>query len=251
MMPQRYDAFNMGLSQLSPGFRNSGMMSHHTMDADASAHTYDFNRMQQHLSDGPSFGYRSNLQNIQENEHDENVEDPSSPEISPQHRNTGSITTAMTGSVIRRASHREGPMNSSHERSLFHSLYGQAGAYEPMSSDLTTADMCLSECIKWMNNILETKLVSSNKIMFSFFNLICVGTLYLHELYHRQSRRRTGTSARMPPPSYQQNIWQLPHRESSSAQMQNPASQSNTSPHSDSNIRPAAEKTPLLQPKNT
>lgn len=142
MMPQRYDSFNMGTSQMSPGFRNSGIVSH-----DATSHAYEFNRMmQQHLSDGASFGYRSNLQNIQENEHDENVEDPSStPEISPQHRASGSISAAMTGSVIRRASHREGPMNSSHDRSLFHSLYGQAGAYEPMSSDLTTADMCLSK----------------------------------------------------------------------------------------------------------
>lgn len=141
MMPQRYD---MGLSQMSPGFRNSGIVSHHMMDTDAPSH--DFNRMmQQHLSDGASFGYRSNLQNIQENEHDENNEDPSTPEISPQHRAGCSISTAMTGSVIRRASQREGPMNSSHDRSLFHSLYGQTGAYEPVSSDLTTADMCLSK----------------------------------------------------------------------------------------------------------
>lgn len=146
MMPQRNDPFNMGLSQMSPGFRNSGIGSHHMMDIDAPSHAYDFNRMmQQHLSDGASFGYRSNLQNIQENEQDENVEDPSTPEISPQHRAGGSISTAMTGSIIRHASHREGPMNASHDRSLFHSLYGQTGAYEPMSSDLTTADMCLSE----------------------------------------------------------------------------------------------------------
>lgn len=153
MVPQRYDAFNMGVSQMSPGFRNSGIVSH-----DTASHAYDFNRMmQQHLSDGASFGYRSNLHNIQENEHDENVEDPSStPEISPQHRASGSISSAaMTGSVIRRASHREGPMNSSHDRSLFHSLYGQAGAYEPMSSDLTTADMCLSKTFHSQPEMLQ------------------------------------------------------------------------------------------------
>lgn len=140
-MPQRYDGFNMGFSQASPGFRNSQVMSHHP-DADMSSHGYDFNRMmQQHLSDGASMGYRSNLHNIQENEQDENAENPPTPEFSPQHH---SMSSAMTGSVIKRASHREGPMNSSHDRSLFHSLYGQTGAYEPLSSDLTTADMCLS-----------------------------------------------------------------------------------------------------------
>lgn len=138
MMPQRYDGFNMGFSQVSPGFRNSTIQSHHG-EPDVPAHGYDFNRMlQQHLSDG----FRSNLHNIQENEQDENAENPSTPETSPQHQST---TSVMTGSVLRGASHREGPMNSSHDRSLFHSLYGQTGTYEPLSSDLTTADMCLSK----------------------------------------------------------------------------------------------------------
>lgn len=134
-MPTRYDAFNMGFSQASPGFRNS-VISHH-IDTDMPSHGYDFNRMmQQHLSDG----YRSNLHNIQENEQDENAENPETPDNSPQHH---SFTAAMTGSVIKRASHREGPMSSSN-RGLFQSL-SQTGTYEPMGGDLTTADMCLSK----------------------------------------------------------------------------------------------------------
>lgn len=214
MLPQRYDNFNMTASQFSPGFRNSVHVSHH-QDVDIPSHAYDINRMlQQHLSDGVSMGYRSNLQNIQENDQDENAENPPTPELSPQHR---SIPSVMTGSVIKRASHREGPMNASHDRSLFHSLYGQTGGYEPVSSDLTTADMCLS-------------------------------TLYLHELFHRQNRRRSGSTARVIP-SNQQHLWQLPHRDGSLTSSQS-QTRSTTSPYPD-NARPAAERTPLLNPKKT
>lgn len=215
-MPQRYDGFNMGLSQISPGFRNS-MHQQPQFDGDAPSHAYDFNRMlQQHLSDGVSMGYRSNLENIQENEQDENAENPTTPQSSPEHRQT---TSSMTGSVIRRASHREGPMNSSHDHSLFHSLYGQAGAYEPVASDLTTADMCLS-------------------------------TLYLHELFHRQNRRRTGgSSVRIPSTHQQHNVWQLPHRDNSQMPSQS-HTRSTTSPYPEGG-RSAAEKTPLLYPKKT
>lgn len=215
-MPQRYDAFNMGMSQFSPVFRNSMHVSHHP-DADMPSHAYDFNRMlQQHLSDGASMGYRSNLQNIQENEQDENAENPPMPEESPDHRAPSSSSSVMTSSVLRGASHREGPMNASHDRSLFHSLYGQTGGYEPVSGDLTTADMCLS-------------------------------TLYLHELFHRQSRRRSGSSVRMIPTNQQQNLWQLPHRDGSQMSSQ---SHTRSTPYPE-NVRPAAEKTPLLNPKKT
>lgn len=208
-MPPRYDAF-MGSSQVSPGFRNSTIVTH--PDSDMPSHAYDFNRMlQQHMSDGVS-GYRSNLHNIQENEQDENAENP--PERSPEHV---PIVAAMTGSIIRRASHREGPMTSSHDRSLFHSLYGQAGGYEPMNSDLTTADMCLS-------------------------------TLYLHELFHRQNRRRSGTSGRAATTN-QQHLWQLPHRDGTHTPSQS-HTRSTISPYPE-NVRPAAEKTPLLNPKKT
>lgn len=197
--------FNMGISSVSPGiFRNSTIVSNHP-DADMPSQGSDFNRMlQQHLSENPSTAFRSTLHNIQENDQDENAENPSSPDASPFR----SQSAAMTGSVTTGASHREGPMSSSHDRSLFHSLYGQTGGYEPISSDLTTADMCLS-------------------------------TLYLHELFHRQNRRRSGSAVRSHLIQQQQQ-WQLPHRDGSSQQSQQR-----------SDTRPAAEKTPLLYPKKT
>lgn len=216
----------MGLSQISPGFRNINVASttHHP-DAD-SVHRM----LQQHLSEAAaSTPYRSTLHNIQESETDE------SPDLhttstaaygSPDEMASGlpcggsAMTSSFTG-----VRHREGPMNASHEKSLFHSLYGQTGAYEPMSSELITADMCLS-------------------------------TLYLHELYHRQNRRRGIRSQ-----TSQQHIWQTPHQQphsdagpssvtvipSSVAQSQMPAAQS----PAQSRQEAAAEKTPLLYPKKT
>lgn len=245
MMPNRYDPFNMGLSaQFSPGFRASTLQSQHP-DADMPSHAYDFNRMlQQHMSDGASMGYyRSNLENIQENVQDENAENPqmSPPDhhhsqhqyqqqqsgcfTAEQHRPISSVQ--MSGSVLKGASHREGPMNALHDRSLFHSLYGPSSVTnnnELVSSDLTTADMCLS-------------------------------TLYLHELFHRQNRRRSGTSIRVTSTNQQQqqHLWQLPHRDGGSSQM--PSSQSShtraTSSYTDNSAKAAAEKTPLLHPNKT
>lgn len=185
----------------------------------------DFNRMlQQHLSENPSTAFRSTLHNIQEIEQDENAENPISPEMSPSHHR--SSTPAMMGSITTGASHREGPMSSSHDRGLFHSLYGQTavGGFEPITSDLTTADMCLS-------------------------------TLYLHELFHRQNRRRSGSAARAHSLSqHQQQQWHAPHRDGGTI------SQSHMGSHSRSGgiagagsgeQRSAAEKTPLLYPKKT
>lgn len=208
-MPQRMQGpFSMGLSQISPSFyRNSVMVSQHP-DTDMPSQGSDFNRMlQQHLSENPSTAFRSTLHNIQEMDQDENAENPTSPEASPFHQSQ-SHSAGMVGSVTTGASHREGPMNASHDRSLFHSLYGQTGGYEPVSGDLTTADMCLS-------------------------------TLYLHELFHRQNRRRSGSTVRShaSQQQQQQHQWQMPHRDG--AQMRSAES------------RPAAEKTPLLYPKKT
>lgn len=210
----------MGLSQISPGFRNVNVTSttHHP-DAD-SVHRM----LQQHLSEAQaSTPYRSTLHNIQESETDESP-DPLTASTaafgSPEEITYGNMscanamTTSFTG-----VRHREGPMNASHEKSLFHSLYGQTGAYEPMSSDLITADMCLS-------------------------------TLYLHELYHRQNRRR-GIRSQMS----QQHIWQTPHQQphtdaGPSDVTGMPSSQTQQSPEI-SRQDAAAEKTPLLYPKKT
>lgn len=213
MLPQRMHGSFMGMSQMAPGvLRNSTLLSHHP-DADMPSQGSDFNRMlQQHLSDNPSTHYRSTLDNIQENEQDENAENPTSPEMSPFHQRNIVAGDPMVGSVRVGASHLEGPMSASHDRGLFHSLYGQTGGYEPVSNDsLVTADMVLS-------------------------------TLYLHELFHRQRRRRSGSTARSylsQQQSQQQHQWQLPHRDSSHS-------------HSiDTRSRQAAEKTPLLHTKKT
>lgn len=215
MLPQRMHGSFMGMSQMAPAgiMRNSTLVSHHP-DADMPSQGSDFNRMlQQHLSENPSTNYRSTLDNIQENEQDENAENPTSPDTSPLHqRNNIFGGDSMMGSVRIGTSHHEGPMNVSHDRGLFHSLYGQNGGIEPIANEsLATADMVLS-------------------------------TLYLHELFHRQKRRRSGTAAAhsylSQQQSQQQHQWQLPHRDSSLSQ-------------SNDRTRQAAEKTPLLHTKKT
>lgn len=220
-MPQRFNAFNMGASHLSPhGYRHSSVMSQHQQhDAEMPSQTYDFNRMlQQHLSEGTS-NFRSTLHNIQEVDQDENAENPTAeptPDQSPSIR--FNRQAAMTGSITTGQSHREGPALASHDRSLFHSLYGQTGGYEPLSSDLTTADMCLS-------------------------------TLYLHELFHRQSQRRSGANVRMQSGNnQQQNVWQLPHQ---SGPGTGPGAAGQSTRSIAPETRSAAEKTPLLHPKKT
>lgn len=230
IQPQRHTGLNMGLSQISPGFRNLNITSttQHP-DTDSVPHGgYDFHRMlQQHLSEGASTPYRSTLHNIKENEQDEMAGereggDATHPNVPPNVCASNAMCTSFTG--IR---HREGPMNVSHDQSLFHSLYGQTGGYEPLTNELTTADMCLS-------------------------------TLYLHELYHRQNRRR-GVHLQ----SSQQHLWQLPHQQPTNLNLSQssvgggngsgtgvdatfPLINVPSSTSSSSTQQTAAEKTPLL-----
>lgn len=171
-----YGGINMAHSQTSPlnafnsGFRNA---SQHPESTNA----YDFQRMlQQNLSEGGSTPYRSTLHNIQENDADD--ASPTAAEQSQSRIFYNNHASNMATSVTGYASRREGPMIGSHDRGLLTSLYGQIGGHEPSSSELTTADMCLS-------------------------------TLYLHELYHRQSRRR-GTRLQ----DSQRHLWQRPHQQS-------------------------------------
>lgn len=218
----------MGGSQLSPGFRNANILSttHHP-DSD-SVHRM----LQQHLSEATaSTPYRSTLHNIQESETDELSDqqqqqqnastNPTSypPPNEPAMMNTcgNPMTTSFTG-----VRHREGPTNASHDKSLFHSLYGQTGAYEPNSSDIITADMCLS-------------------------------TLFLHELYHRQSRRRgVRLQTSQQQQQQQQNIWQTPHQQPNTDVSTGPSPLIPVSqPTTPSRQVSAAEKTPLLYPKKT
>lgn len=211
---------NMGQSQLSPlGAFTPGLRN--ASQHPDSAQGYDFQRMlQQHLSEGGSTPYRSTLHNIQENESDE----ASQQDVGHQ-QNILSTTSNMNASITGYVSRREGPMTGSHDRGLLHSLYGQMGGHEPSSSELTAADMCLS-------------------------------TLYLHELYHRQNRRR-GTRGIQT--DSQRHLWQRPHQQPPPA---NQTSQSTYTNHPSSTLPMAstaslassggaAEKTPLLNPKKT
>lgn len=215
VQPHRHQGFNMGVSQLSPLNAGRNMVSGQYQESDSVSHGYDFQRMlQQHLSDGGSTPYRSNLQNIQETENDEDItQNQQSP--SQAANRSSSLTNNMCSSFTG-ISHREGPIDVSHDRGLLHSLYDQAGGYEPLSSDLLTADMCLS-------------------------------TLYLHELYHRQNRRRGVRSQ-----SSQHHVWQLPHQQPPSHEIQSsftPAALTTNTGTQQST--PPAEKTPLLFPKRT
>lgn len=185
------------------------------------SHGYDFNRMlQQHLSEGASTPYRSTLHNIAENEQDDELTAP--PTQTPRNSPAPPMYRSFTG-----VSHHEGPISASHDNSLLHSLYGQTGGLGPATTDLTTADMCLS-------------------------------TLYLHELYHRQSRRRG-----IRPQLSQQQIWQQPHQGPISPQQAPnadvgsaslPSSVTNTTRSTSATAStgtPPAERTPLLYPKRT
>lgn len=212
---------------MQPMFRHQSMMQ--TGDTDMPSQASDFNRMlQQPLSEGLiSTAYRSTLHNIQELENDENGSggDTATPEASPTRaaRPTPSIAASITTGATR----REGPGNASHENSFIQSLYAGSGGigdvsaigpvasgigHEPIPNDLTTADMALS-------------------------------TLYLHELFHRQNRRRSGSRSMQQPP--QSSQWQLPHRDSAAH-----AHQRSNAPYPEQ-VRSAAEKTPLLNPKRT
>lgn len=202
--PQRFNGLTA--SQFSPGYRNANNIST-SQPPDNESQGYDFNRMlQQHLSEGTaSTPYRSTLHNILETEGDEVVDEEA------QHPMASSCINSAMAMSFTNVGHREGPVNVSHDRSLFHSLYGQTGAVEPSTSEITTADMCLS-------------------------------TLYLHELYHRQSRRR---GVQLQPEQQQQ--WQMPHQQQQH-ELQLLTSQQMAA---SARMQSAAERTPLLHPKKT
>lgn len=230
-----YGGLNLGHSHISPlnafnsGFRNA---SQHPESTQA----YDFQRMlQQNLSEGGSTPYRSTLHNIQENESDE--ASPTIGQSQTQSRIFNHNASNMASSVTGYVSRREGPMTGSHDRGLLTSLYDQIGSQEPSNSQLTTADMCLS-------------------------------TLYLHELYHRQNRRR---GIRLQDSQSQRHLWQQPHQQATSQPPPpNTGSNTNVTPaYSNASVvnlpmssttslnsvagsgGSAVERTPLLNPKKT
>lgn len=226
---------SMGFSQLSP---LHGFTSGYRQMSQQPESGYDFQRMlQQQLSEGGgSTPFRSTLHNIEENENDENASGEQQQYQNEQNARNVLNSANMCASITGYVSRREGPlMSASHDRGLLHSLYGQVGTIEPASSEMTSAEMCLS-------------------------------TLYLHELYHRQHRRR-GTRVQ----DSQRHMWQRPHQQQQPSQ---PMSQSHTAGGHNTNNNnqgtgvnlamssnaslasvagggSAVERTPLLNPKKT
>lgn len=126
-------------------------------------------------------------------------------------RTTQSILGASMGmSMIGAMSKREGPPNVSQTDGLLYSICGGI-ADNAQATEFTATDMCLS-------------------------------TLYLHELHHRQIKRRTGTVR-----SEYGKSWQQPHQTASMGSMSTDVGFSQPS----TSASMAVERTPLLAPKKS
>lgn len=156
--------------------------------------------------DGSSTHRRSyHLANINEDE-SEPTQRPANYE-----RTTQSILGASMGmSMVGAMSRREGPPNASHE-GLLYSICGTGAVDNAVANEFTATDMCLS-------------------------------TLYLHELHHRQIKRRTGNVR-----SEHGKSWQQPHQTASMGPMSTEVGFSQPS----TSASVAVERTPLLAPKKS
>lgn len=155
----------------------------------STAPTFDFERiLHQNLTDGSMTApLRSQyLPNINEDEDSDDQQQQSSMQPVPSNRSAIGMNMSIRGSLAK----REGPVEVS-RHGLLYSLCNIPQNEAVFSPEFTTADMCLS-------------------------------TLYLHELHHKQQVRR---GVRLE--ASQRHLWQLPH--------QNQPDQ------------PSAERTPLLK----
>lgn len=137
----------------------------------SNAHTFDFERiLQQNLSDGSmSTPLRSQfLPNI--NEDEDAPMDEQFPQPVPNRSSVGNMNKSIRGNLNR----LEGPMDVS-RNGLIYSLCNIPQSETLFSPEFTQADMCLS-------------------------------TLYLHELHHKQQTRR---GVRLE--ASQRQLWQTPH----------------------------------------
>jgi len=152
------------------------------------APTFDFERiLQQNLTDG---SMRSQfLPNINEQD-DSDSEQHSIPQPVPSNRSAMGMNMSMRGSLSR----REGPIEMS-KHGILYSLCNLPQTEAVFSPEFTTADMCLS-------------------------------TLYLHELHHKQSVRR---GIRLE--ASQRHLWTTPHQ----------------NPTANFQYQSQAERTPLLK----
>lgn len=146
------------------------------------------------------------LPNINEDESEATNTRPANYE-----RTTQSILGASMGmSMIGAMSKREGPPNASQD-GLLYSICGGGIVDNAVATEFTATDMCLS-------------------------------TLYLHELHHRQIKRRTGTVRLEHGKS-----WQQPHQTASMGFMTSDVGFSQPS----TSASMAVERTPLLTPKKS
>lgn len=140
--------------------------------------------------------------------------------------NQSMLGASMGASIKGGMSRREGPVDGSHE-GLLHSVFQADSIETAHPTDLTAADMCLS-------------------------------TLYLHELHHRQIRRRGVTTDQRC-----RQMWQRPHQQPLSTHTDFPGSSSSmiSSPTpfasasfvggSTTSVASAVENTPLLSAKKS
>lgn len=157
--------------------------------------------------DASSINRRSyHLANINEDESEVTNTRPANYE-----RTTQSILGASMGmSMVGALSRREGPPNASQD-GLLYSICGAGTVDNTVATEFTATDMCLS-------------------------------TLYLHELHHRQIKRRTGTFS-----SEHGKLWQQPHQTASMGSMSTDVGFSQPS----TSATVAVERTPLLAPKKS
>lgn len=148
------------------------------------------------------------LANINEDE-----AEPTNVRPANYERTTQSILGASMGmSMVGAMSRREGPPNASQD-GLLYSICGTGVLDQTVATEFTATDMCLS-------------------------------TLYLHELHHRQIKRRTGTGTVR---SEQGKSWQQPHQTTSMGSMSPDVGFSQPS----TSASVAVERTPLLAPKKS
>ncbi|XP_037038233.1 autophagy-related protein 9A isoform X2 [Bradysia coprophila] len=143
-----------------------------------------------------------------------NEDDAEPPNARPANyeRTTQSVLGASMGmSMIGGMSRREGPPQASQD-GLLYSICGGGHVDNTVAPEFTATDMCLS-------------------------------TLYLHELHHRQIKRRTGTVR-----SEHGQSWQQPHQTASMGMLSTDIVGFNQ-PGTSSSV--AVERTPLLAPKKS
>lgn len=198
------------LGNVSGGYPHHHQQQQQQYQSDMySRHSFDFDRMlQQNLMDTSEPHLRGTLQDIRE---DGAGEVPgagyisSTSPISPFPPMGASMSISVRGNLSR----HEGPISGSNN-GLLGSLTGTLpSATDGSNVDVTATDMSLS-------------------------------TLYLHELHHRQMRRRGGTIA-----DHSRHIWQRPHQQPDSSLIQTVPSTAGSSTSG------AAEKTPLLGTKKS